>query len=461
MFRTVGFVFAVTVKKWLPDSFVFALLLTVIAALLSLGLTPTSTLELLEHWHRGFWSMLDFTMQMVLILMLGYIIGISPIVRNLFDFFAQKINKPVTGYFVISLVALTLSIINWGLTPVAAVFAAEVCRRVRGIDYRLACAAVYTGFIPWHGGLSAAAPLLMNTPGNTFIEMGVVDKIIPASATLGSMLNITLIILSFLLIPIIIIAMAPEKVDKKHDAALLWGKAKKPDTDSNKTAAPLITAENKNTSMTPSDILNNSKLLNYVIVAGGVFYLVYHFGQTGLDGLELNSVNFTFLMLGLALHGSPIKYLAAANEAVKGLSALIIQFPFYAGIMGIVMFSGLSEMIARYFISISTEVTYAWFAFLAAAVVNLFIPSGGGEWMVIGPTLISAAQGLGVPLERVIVSFGYGDAITNLINPFWTLAFLPVMTKVMAVKARDFMGYAMMVAIIFFVIISAAIFLVP
>lgn len=445
----------------MPDSFVFAFLLTIIAAALSLGLTPTRPLELLEHWNQGFWSMLDFTLQMALILMLGYIIGISPPVRRFFDYFAQKISRPVTAYIIISLVSLSLSVINWGLAPVAAVFAAEVCRRIKGIDFRLVCAAVYTSFIPWHGGLSASAPLFMNTPDNAFIEMGIVDRVIPASATLGSTLNITLLILSFVLIPLLIVSLAPKKIDERYDAALLWEKKERFRQNQEGSKSSISRREDRSSGSTPSEILNNSKLLNYIIAAAGLIYITYYFIQTGLDGLDLNSANFTLLMAGLAFHASPMKFLKAAAEAVQGLSALLIQFPFYAGIMGIIMSSGLSDMITQFFISISTEVTYSWFAFLAAAVVNMFIPSGGGEWLIIGPSLLSGAEGLGVPLERVIVSFGYGDAITNLINPFWTLSFLPVMAKIMEVKAKDFMGFAVLIALLFFFIISAAILLIP
>ena len=461
MLRKIGIFLSHKIEKWMPDSFVFAFLLTLLASFLALTFTPTRPLELLEHWHEGFWSMLSFTMQIVLILMLGYIVGISPPVGTFFDYLSKKIKKPTSGYLIISLVSLTLSLINWGMAPVAAVFAAEVCRRVKGIDFRLACAAVYVSFLPCQGGLSAVAPLMMNTPGNEFIKMGIVDEIIPISATLGSALNLTLLVLSFVFIPLIIIAMAPIKTEKHYDAALLWERGEGSPNNKNVNDLDSSIGKFKTRPHSLSEMLNNSRVLNYSIVALGFIYLFYHFSQTGMDGLELNSLNFAFLMLGLALHGSPMHYLKAAAEAVKGMSPLMLQFPFYAGIMGIVMHSGLSGIITDFFINISTYSTFPWLAFVAAAVVNLFIPSGGGEWMVIGPSLLSAAEGLGVSLERVVVAFSYGDTITNLINPFWTLSFLPVMVKIMDIKAREFMGYTILVSLLFFVIYSAAILLIP
>ncbi len=458
MLRNLGEFFAEKVSRWLPESLVFAWILTIITAVLVVSLTPTQAIALPTMWYQGFWLMLEFAMQMALIIVLGYTIGISAPVSRFFGWLALKIKKPTTAYVVISIVSLMLVLVNWGLAPVAAVFAANVCRRVKGIDFRLACASVYVALIPWHGGLSASAPLMMNTPDNQFIEMGLVDSVIPTSATLGSTLNIVLIITSVILIPIIIRLMVPKKADERFDAALQWEQTGRDPEE----AATQVQAElEKKSSLSPSDLLNNSKILNYIIVIAGFAFLIPYFANKGIDGLELNTANFFFLMLGLALHASPAKYIAALKEAVKAIGDLVVQFPFYAGIMGLFMFSGLSEVVTQWFISISTEVTFPFFAFITAGIVNLFIPSGGGEWTVMAPILIPAAQEMGVPLGKLIIAFGYGDGLTNLINPFWTLAFLPVMAKIMDIRPRDFMGYAVLVCLIFFVIISAAIFIVP
>ncbi len=460
MLERLGFFFADRVARWMPDSFVFAILLTAIAAVLSLLLTPTQPVDLIIYWSEGFWSMLDFTMQMVIVIMLGYSIGISPLVRKLFDRLAKQISSPITAYLLISLLSLTLSLINWGLGPVVAVFAAEVCRRVKGIDFRLACAAVYTGLIPWHGGLSASAPLMMNTMDNAFIQMGLVEETIPTSVTLGSTLNLVLIAASFVLIPSIILLLAPRRAEEKYDAAQLRTSA-----DSLPEGELVATIETNSgvssSTISPADRLNTSRLLPLIVIVPGVFYIFHYFSRMGFDGLELNSFNFTFLILALLVHGSPIQFMKAVKESVKGLGPMIIQFPFYAGILGIVMYSDLSGVIADSLIRLSTATTLSWFSFVTAAIVNLFIPSGGGEWMVIGPTLINAAAELGTPIEKIIISFGYGDALTNLINPFWTLSFLAIMARVMPIRARDFMGYAVLVALVFFVVISAAVLLIP
>ena len=457
MLRNIGSFFADRVSRWLPESLVFAFILTMITGIAAVVWTPTKVMELVPLWYRGFWTMLEFAMQMALIITLGYAIGISRPVARLFDGLANRIPSPVMAYFAISVVSLILVVVNWGLAPVAAVFAAEVCRRVKGIDFRMACAAVYCALIPWHGGLSASAPLMMNTPDNRFIQMGLVQDLIPTSATLGSSLNITLIVLSFILIPLLIVLMAPKKAAAAFDAALQFERAGKTPED---TAALQMDGD-RGIGFNLSDFLNNNRGVSLLIVISGFVFIVPYFAKQGLDGLNLNSVNFFFLMVGLLLHGTPAHYIAAIREAVKGIGDLIIQFPFYAGIMGIFMFSGLSGVVAQWFIGISTTLTFPFFAFLTAAIVNMFIPSGGAEWIVLAPALIPAANELGVPLERLIVCFAYGDGLTNLINPFWTLAFLPVMAKIMNVKPRDFMGYSFVMCAIFFVIISLAALFVP
>ncbi|UMZ74231.1 short-chain fatty acid transporter [Natranaerofaba carboxydovora] len=462
--KYLGELFADKFSRWLPESLVFAFILTIIIAVTAVLLTPTGPGELIEIWYGGFWEMLEFAMQMALIITLGYAIGLSRPISNFFDFLANKINNPSMAYVAISVVSLILVTINWGLAPIGAVFAVEVCRRVKGIDIRLACAAVYTALIPWHGGLSSSAALKMNTEGNQFIEQGIVEDVIPISATLGSTLNISLIIASFIIIPTIIFILAPQKVDKNFDAALVIQEreeaveVKESSINEEEFQKFQISAKNEKT---PSDILNESWILNVIIASIGFVFLIFYFSEAGIDGLELNSANFTLLMVGLILHKTPIQYLYAVRQAVRGIGDLIIQFPFYAGIMGIFMFSGLSELVVEFFVNISTEFTFPLFSFISAAIVNVFIPSGGGQWVAQAPVLLPAAESLGVSLERVIIAFGYGDALTNLINPFWTLAIIPIISRVIDIKARDFMGYAVLIAIIFFFINSALILFVP
>lgn len=455
MLEKLGAKFADGVERWLPDSLVFAFILTIVAFLLALGLTPTTAAQAIEGWYKGFWLMLEFAMQMALILTLGYCIGKSQPVAKLFDKLAGLIKTPTSAYLVMSLVSLVLITINWGLAPVAGLFAYEVSKRVKGIDYRMACAAVYVGLIPWHGGLSASAPLLMNTPDNVFIQKGLVEGVIPTSLTLGSTVNIVLLLASFILIPIFILLMAPKKPDERFDTTPIAEGAAVAD------AAIAGVAPQRRISASPADLMENSWLLNLIIVLAGFIVIIPYFAKTGLNGLNLNSINFLFLMLGLALHYTPRNYINAMKEAVSGIGDILLQFPFYAGIMGIFMFCGVSDVIAKWFASFASAVTFPWFAFLTSAIVNLFIPSGGGEWMVLGPSLLKAAQVTGASVGKTIIAFAYGDALTNLINPFWTLAFLPVMGKLMNIRPRDFMGYAVLMCLIFFVIISVILLLVP
>lgn len=457
MLERLGNSFSDKIERWLPDSLVFAFILSIIAFVLALVLTPTTPFQAVEGWYKGFWLMLEFAMQMVLILALGFCIGRSDPVAKLFDKLANLIKTPITAYVTMSLVSLVLVFINWGLAPVAGLFALEVSRRVKNIDYRMACASVYVALIPWHGGFSASAPLMMNTANNAFIQQGVVSGIIPTSATLGSTVNIVLIILSFILIPILVLLMAPKTPKEKFNTTSIVEAAAAAEA----AKAGVDTIPQRKLSLSPADILENSWLLNLIIVVTGLIIIIPYFAKSGINGINLNTVNFLFLMLGLALHYTPRNYINAMKEAITGAADIVLQFPFYAGIMGICMFSGLSVVIANWFASFANAVTFPWFAFVTSSIVNLFIPSGGGEWMVLGPSLLNAAETIGAPVGKTIIAFAYGDALTNLINPFWTLAFLPVMGKLMNIRARDFMGYSVLTCLIFFVIISVVLLLVP
>jgi len=150
-------------------------------------------------------------------------------------------------------------------------------------------------------------------------------------------------------------------------------------------------------------------------------------------------MNFTFLFLGILLHKTPRRYLHSLNNAVKGSAGIILQFPFYSGIMGMMIASGLAATISGWFVSISSESTLPFFAFLSAGLVNIFVPSGGGQWAVQGPIMIPASIELGTPLAKTAMAVAWGDAWTNMIQPFWALPALGIA----GLGARDIMGYCL------------------
>jgi short-chain fatty acids transporter len=201
--------------------------------------------------------------------------------------------------------------------------------------------------------------------------------------------------------------------------------------------------------LTPADRLENSKFISLLIGVLGLVFLFYYFATNGFK-LNLDIVNFLFLFLGILLHGTPKQFLDAVMNAVKGASGIIIQFPFYAGLMGLMTTSGLAAVISDWFIAISNEFTFPMLAFLSAGIVNFFVPSGGGQWAVQGPIMLDAATQLGASLPKTAMAVAWGDAWTNMIQPFWALPALAIA----GLKAKDIMGYLVMVLVVSGVVIS-------
>ncbi len=206
--------------------------------------------------------------------------------------------------------------------------------------------------------------------------------------------------------------------------------------------------------MTPADRLENSMVLSIVVAVLGIAFLFSYFVKNGF-ALNLDIVNFLFLFLGILFHGTPKRFLASVQEAIKGASGIVIQFPFYAGIMGMMTASGLAVVMSEAFVSISNDVTFYFFAFLSAGIVNFFVPSGGGQWAVQAPIMLDAAQTLDASVAKTAMAVAWGDAWTNLIQPFWALPALAIA----GLKAKDIMGYCVMILVISGVVISLGLLL--
>lgn len=448
MIRAMGSAFDRLARKWMPDPMLFAILLTFITYILGLILTKSGPFEMIQHWYRGFWELLAFAMQMCLILVTGHALATSPVVRRGIEHLAAIPKKQAGAVFLVGLIAAIAAWINWGLgIIVGALMAREVGRsaELRGIPvhYPLLGAAGYAGFITWHGGLSASAPLLVATDNHFLVgKIG----IIPSSMTLFSPMNIVISIVLILFVPIICMLMAPRNESEMERI-----------TDVN---PDLVKKEEVQTmpreQMVIADRLENSKVISGIIGAAGMIYVIWFFATQGFK-LDLNIVNFTFLFLGVLFQRTPINYIRAAGEGARACAGIIVQFPFYSGIMGMMRYSGLVAIIAGWFVAISNETTYPIFTFLSAGLVNLFVPSGGGQWAVQGPIMVEAAQTMDFNLNKTIMAVAYGDQWTNMLQPFWALALLGI-TKL---KAREIVGYTMVVMVVSAVIFILGLLLLP
>jgi short-chain fatty acids transporter len=411
------------VQRYLPDPFLFAAVLTFIVFLAGMAVNGKGPLEMVSYWGDGFWGLLSFTMQMVLVLVTGYTLASTRVFKRGMRWVASLAKTPGQAILLTTFVSCLAALINWGFgLVIGALLAKEVARQVDKVDYRLLIASAYSGFIVWHGGFSGSVPLTIATEKHSMQDL---IGIIPTSETIFSPLNIAIVIGILIVLPIVNRLMLPAEKDR----IVFRG----PDFAEETAAAAEAAAK------TPADKLENSRVVSLLISILGLVYIAAYFAKSGFK-LNLDIVNLIFLTFGILLHGTPRRFLEAMGEAIKGSTGIVVQFPFYAGIIGMMTGSGLAASISEWFIGISNAATFPLFTFWSAGLVNIFIPSGGGQWAVQGPIMLPAGMELGVSHAKVAMAIAWGDAWTNLIQPFWALPALAIA----GLGARDIMGYCLM-----------------
>ncbi|MBZ9559197.1 MULTISPECIES: short-chain fatty acid transporter [Modicisalibacter] len=427
------------VERYLPDPYIFVLLLTLVAAAAAIGVERQTPLAVLRFWGDGFWNLLTFSMQMLLVLVAGFMLASSPPVQRILARLAAQAGTPARAIVLVTLVSLAASWLNWGFgLVVGALFAKELARQIR-VDYRLLIASAYSGFVVWHGGLAGSIPLVIATPGHFAADR---IGVIPTSETIFSFFNLAILVVLFAVVPLINRLMLPDESDSVYVDADKLGKP------ASAEARPLIER--------PAEHLENSKTLAWLVGIPGLLFLLDHFLLRG-GGLNLNIINFLFLFLAIVLHRTPRRLLDSLHEAIKGGAGIVIQFPFYAGIMAIMVQSGLAETLSQGFVSIANAQTLPFWSFISAGVVNLFVPSGGGQWAVQAPVMLPAAQALGADIPRIAMAVAWGDAWTNLLQPFWALPVLAIA----GLKAKDIMGFCLIQLFVTGAIIALGLTFVP
>lgn len=431
------------VQRWLPEPFIFAILLTFVAALVAMPLCNQTPLEVVEHWGDGVWNLLEFAMQMALVLVCGSTLAAAPVIKRAIAALARLPQSAPAAIALVTVVSALSCWINWGFgLIVGVVFAKAIARQRSDVDYRLLIASAYSGFVVWHAGISGSIPLTMATPGESLATAtnGALTSPVPLAQTILDWHNLVIVLIVIMGITVANTLMHPKQGIITIDPALL---------NDDENVAPRVTSQGK----TPAQRLEQSKLLSWLVALMLVAYLVIHLGVNGAN-LDLGGVIMIFLALGLVLHPTPVDYVRAFGKATTGAAGIILQFPFYAGIMGIVTGVGLSGIslggvMAQACIEISNSVTYPLLTFLCAAVLNLFVPSGGGHWAVQAPVMFTAGASLGVDPGLTGMAIAWGDAWTNLIQPFWALPALAIAR----LDAKDIMGYCLIDLLITGVII--------
>ena len=429
-------------QRVVPSAFAIAVLLTFIIFGIAIvaGATP---LQVLVAWGNGFWSLLSFAMQMSLVILTGYIVSTAPAVDRVFTRLAAVPRTPRGAIVMMALVSMGLAWFHWGLSIVGcAMFVRHVARRQPRVDYRLLVAAAYFGMgATWHSGLSASAPLLVATPGH-FLQERI--GIIPVSRTIFHPFNVGLTMIVVLVLAFLAWALHPRDEDVVSvDPATL-------------DALDRFTPPAQPATSGFAASIDYTRWLNLLVGTLGIGWLAWHFTTHGM-ALTLDVLNFAFLMLGILLHGSPASLLAAAEQGSGLLAGVVLQFPFYAGMYGVIQGTGLSEALGRWIADAANPRLFPLLLYWYSGIVNYFVPSGGSKWAIEAPYLVDAAQRLGLGVDQVVVAYAWGDMATDLIQPFWALPLLAAAR----LDFRDIMGYATIVFLVYVALVSVAFWLLP
>lgn len=424
------------VERFIPSALVFAIVLTFIVALAALFMTGSGPVLIIQSWGDGLSGLLAFTTQMALILLLGHILANTGPVRKLLQRLAAVPKTARGAYVFVVVVSSIASLITWGLgLVVGALLAREIAAsfRAKGIPvhFPLLVASAFSGFVVWHMGYSGSGPLTAATPDSFIAKQ--LGTTIPITQTTFSPINMIAALVTIIAISLLVYFMAPRNTATIKELQVNLAE----DTGS------------KDTIETPADRVDASRILTLALGLLLVAYLIIHFATGGT--LTLDIVNWSFLALILLLVRSPFELIALTKGAASNVGEILLQFPLYAGILGIMTGTGLIALFSDFFVSISNPVTFGVFALLSAGLVNFFVPSGGGQFAVQAPIMLDAANRLGVDPSIAIMAVAYGDQWTNMIQPFWALPLLAIA----GLKMRDILGYTVATMIVSGIVFAA------
>ena len=417
-------------EKWFPDPLVFALLGIVVVFVVGL-LLRQSPAKLAIQGGKNFWTLVPFTMQMVMIIIGGYVVASTPAARWIIRALAQVPTSPRAAVAMVALFSMLTSLISWGLSLIfSGLLVRELAQRVKGMDYRAAGAAAYLGLgAVWAMGLSSSAAMMMATKSTVPPSLFSISGLIPLTQTLFLWPSIATTCILIVISVMIAYLSAPSPENAR--TAESYGLTFEP------VQATLATRGK------PGEWLEYSPLLT-ILVAGLLgWYLVDVFRtapQGALAAIELNTYNLIFIIVGLLLHWRPKRFMNAVSESIPATGGVLIQFPFYAVIFGMIVGTGISDALARLFAAVSTHNTYPLLVAMYSAVLGVFIPSGGGKWVIEAPYILQAANLHQVHLGWVVQIYNASEALPNLVNPFWMLPLLGILK----LKARDIVGYGML-----------------
>jgi short-chain fatty acids transporter len=443
--RITGF-FLFLFERIMPDPFIFAILLTIIGAALAFVLVPGTRLSTVgAGWYAGVFNIFTFAFQMVVMLISGYALATSPLVHGGLERIASSVSTPRAAISMTVSVSIVACWLNWGLGLVtAALLAREIAKRIR-IDFGWLVGAAYTGFVVSTEGISGSIALSQATHGSVLnVVEKVAGKTLPLTQTIFTAFNLVPVVTMLIVMPILFRFQQPTAAMSVYaDPERL--------REEDRLRAPL----EKSGSL--SAWLDNAWIFNVLLAAIAAFALLSNWKAHGF-ALELNSVILLLIIAGLILHWRPSAYVAAIKNAARVSGSLVLQYPLYGGLMGIITSTGLAAVLSNAFIGFSTTRTLPFFTYLTSMVITFFIPSGGGLWAVQGTFAIPAANSLHASLAATTMAVAQGEAVSNMLQPFWALPILAIA----GIKMRQMMGFMVITFCVAFMAYGfALLFLVP
>lgn len=437
--------FTALAERHMPDAFVFALAATLLAVGAAFVVDPAVRADptvVVLAWGNGFWELTKFTLQMSMIIVGGYVLASSPPVARLVDWLAARPRTGPGAITTVALAAMLTSLFNWGFSLIfSALFAKAVARRLPGVDYRALGAASFLGLgTVWAQGLSGSAALQMASAASMPKALAETIGPIPLSETIFRGQSLVCVAVEIVVVTAVVYFAAPRA---GQDAAALGIRL-----GGEPVAVDPAPA-------TPGEAWERSPWLLQAVVALGFAFLVLSIRSRaasfvdGLNALDVNTVNLTLLLLGAALHGTPARLMAAVKDATPAVWGVLLQFPFYAGISGVMTGTTLSHTLANLFVNVSNATVYPALVTTYSAVLGVFVPSGGSKWVIEAPYVLGAAKTLGVPAGWMVVTYDLGEALANLVQPFWMLPILALL----GLRARDVIGHTALVAVVLFPVV--------
>ncbi len=462
--QKLGEAIASRVERWMPSPFLFAILLTYVTAVVAFFFEESTVTEIALSWQDGFWDLLQFGMQMVLILVTANVVAYHPRAKKLI---LALVRLPKNGRQAVVLVGIGSMLtgwISWGLGLIfGAILAREMGKRASRdnipVHYPLLAVAGYMGIgLTWGWGLSSSAGLLQATEGNALMQLGFIDRVVSSTEWVFHPYPLLLTALALTYASIMLYLLCPPNENCRGIKHYVHTH----DDEVNNNSEHNLTPTKHTEDVAPekpmlADRIDNSAMLGGIIAIIGLALFARSFFTQGLGALDINVLNFGFLMLGLLLFMSPSRYLGEFYDAVQGSAGVILLFPFYAGIIGIMTGTGLVDTMTESLLSIATPSTFPVIAWITGGVLNIFVPSAGGEWAIIGGPMMLASAELGIPYGQTIAAYAVGDAHTNLFNPFWAVPLLAIT----GLQARDMFGYSITMMILLIPFLATVLYILP